>query len=155
MYASHASPRTPLLRFLQVVCIRGNLSRVINSVGQNHCSQEKGTPDYIPSTPADRSVCPHLVSLPPTTIEVVEKAKHLLTNKLHQFTGHISLACDQYVQYLPAGANPSVLNQHRRVIIMEVLACHITLPDLPNRRSSACHLWAPLGLRLSNINLSL
>jgi hypothetical protein len=38
MYASHASPRTPDVRFLRVVPIIGNLSRVINRVGQSHCS---------------------------------------------------------------------------------------------------------------------
>jgi hypothetical protein len=32
-----------------------------------------------PSTSADRSTGPHLVSLPLTTIETVEKVKHLLT----------------------------------------------------------------------------
>jgi hypothetical protein len=31
-----------------------------------------------------------------------------------RLTGHISLACDQYVQYLLTEANPSVLNRHRR-----------------------------------------
>jgi hypothetical protein len=30
-----------------------------------------------------------------------------------RLTGPISPSCDQYVQYLLAGANPSVLNQHR------------------------------------------
>jgi hypothetical protein len=34
-------------------------------------------------------------------------------NKLHRFTGPITLACDQNVQYLLVGANPSVLNRHR------------------------------------------
>jgi hypothetical protein len=33
---------------------------------------------------------------------------------LHQFTGPITPARDQYVQYLLAGANPSFLNQYRR-----------------------------------------
>jgi hypothetical protein len=31
----------------------------------------------------------------------------------------------------------------------------ITLPDLPNRRSSVFHLRAPSGLRVSNLNISL
>jgi hypothetical protein len=50
---------------------------VINRDGQSHCSQEKGIPDYIPSTPVDRSTGPHLVSLPLTTIEAVEKVTQL------------------------------------------------------------------------------
>jgi hypothetical protein len=43
-YASHASPRMPGIRFLQAVPIRGNLSRDADSVGQSHCSREKGLP---------------------------------------------------------------------------------------------------------------
>jgi hypothetical protein len=43
-YASHASPRMPIVRFLQVVSVCGNLSRVIDRVEQAHCSQEKGLP---------------------------------------------------------------------------------------------------------------
>jgi hypothetical protein len=50
---------------------------------------------------------------PHKTIEVVEKVKHLFMNRLHWFTGPISPACDQYIQYLLVGTNPSVLNQHR------------------------------------------
>jgi hypothetical protein len=33
-YASHVSPRTPDVRFLQVVPVRDNLSQATNSVGQ-------------------------------------------------------------------------------------------------------------------------
>jgi hypothetical protein len=85
MYVFSACPRMPLVRFLWAVPVRGNLSRVINSVGQSHCYQEKGTPNYIPITQADQSVGPHPVSLPLTTIEAVEKAKHLVA------TSYISL----------------------------------------------------------------
>jgi hypothetical protein len=79
-YAFLASPRTPLVRFLQAVPGRGNLSLVINNVGQSHYSQEKEILDYIPNTPTNRSAGPHPVSLPLTTIETVEKAKHILMN---------------------------------------------------------------------------
>jgi hypothetical protein len=41
-YASHASPRTPSVRFLWAVPIRGNLSQAVNIVEQGHCSREKG-----------------------------------------------------------------------------------------------------------------
>jgi hypothetical protein len=44
MYASHISPRTSNVCFLQVVPVRGNLSRVIDRVEQGHCSQEKRLP---------------------------------------------------------------------------------------------------------------
>jgi hypothetical protein len=43
-YASHASPRTPGIRFLRVDLILGNLSRVTDRGGQSHCSQQKGLP---------------------------------------------------------------------------------------------------------------
>jgi hypothetical protein len=37
-YAFHASPRMPDVRFLRAVPVRGNFSRVIDRVGQSHCS---------------------------------------------------------------------------------------------------------------------
>jgi hypothetical protein len=43
-YASHASPCMPGVRFLRAVPVRGNLSWVIDRVGQSHCSREKGLP---------------------------------------------------------------------------------------------------------------
>jgi hypothetical protein len=55
-----------------------NLSLANDSAGQSHYSQEKRIPIYIPGTPTDRSVGPHLVSLPLSTKEVVDKAKQLL-----------------------------------------------------------------------------
>jgi hypothetical protein len=79
----------------------------------------KRAPVLIHSTSADRFVGPHPVSLPRTAIKAVEKAKLLLMSRLHQFTGSISPAWHQYVQYLlrgvggGEGVNPSVLNQHR------------------------------------------
>jgi hypothetical protein len=38
MYASHAGPHTPDVRFLWTVPVRGNLSQVIDRVEQGHCS---------------------------------------------------------------------------------------------------------------------
>jgi hypothetical protein len=43
-YASHASPRTPDVRFLQAVPIRDNLSRVIDRVEHANYSREEGLP---------------------------------------------------------------------------------------------------------------
>jgi hypothetical protein len=56
-----------------------NLLLANNRVGQSHYSLEKGIPNYIPSTLADRSMDPHSVSLLPSTKEVVEKVNHLST----------------------------------------------------------------------------
>jgi hypothetical protein len=44
MYASHVNPRTPGVRFLWSVPVRGNPSRVTDRVGQSHCSREYGLP---------------------------------------------------------------------------------------------------------------
>jgi hypothetical protein len=113
-YASHASPRTPLICFLRVVHVRGNLSLAINSVGRTLLLLRIRIPDTILNTVADRSACPSPIFSPNTSIEVVMKAKHPLMNKLHQFNRSITPACDRYVQYLLAGANPSVLTRHQR-----------------------------------------
>jgi hypothetical protein len=43
-YASHTSPHMPRVCFLWAVPVHGNLSRVINKVGQSHCSWENGLP---------------------------------------------------------------------------------------------------------------
>jgi hypothetical protein len=43
-YASHTSPCMHGVRFLWAVPVHGNLSWVINRVGQSHCSREKGLP---------------------------------------------------------------------------------------------------------------
>jgi hypothetical protein len=64
----------------------------------------KKAPVLIHITMADRSTGHHPVSLPQTAIEAVEKTNHLLTNMIHWFTDLISLACDQYIQYLLTGA---------------------------------------------------
>jgi hypothetical protein len=41
-YASHANPCMSSVRFLRMVPVRGNLSWDPDSIGQSHCSQEKG-----------------------------------------------------------------------------------------------------------------
>jgi hypothetical protein len=79
MYASHASPRTPLVRFLRAVPVRGNLSLAINSVGWTLLLLRKRAPNPSPSTPIDRSTGPPPSFSPNTTIEAVMKAKHVLT----------------------------------------------------------------------------
>jgi hypothetical protein len=71
-----------------------------------------------------------------------------------RLTGLISPECNRYIQYLLVGANPLVLNRHRRgATTLEVPVFHISLPDLPNWRSSAFHLRAPPDLRLPKSNM--
>jgi hypothetical protein len=52
--------------------------------------------------------------LPCDSPGVGERCFSPMVTQLHQLTRPISPACDMYVQYLLAGANPSVLNRHRR-----------------------------------------
>jgi hypothetical protein len=136
-YASYVSPRTPHARFPRTVPVRDNLSCWPNGVGWTLLLLRKKAPDTIPSTLVDQSAClPHSFSLL-TTIEVVIKLKHMLMNKLQQFIVSISPKCDQYVQYLLVGANPSVLNGHKwglqpwRCQLSTSLSPHFPTDDSP------------------------
>jgi hypothetical protein len=101
----------------------------------------KRTPDTIHSTPADRSAGSYSVSLPSQPIKQWGKPNiyQQLTTRLIR---PISLTYDRYVQYLLAGANPSVLNRHRRGL--QPWRCRLAtypLPDLPNQ----LYLFFPKG----------
>jgi hypothetical protein len=52
--------------------------------------------------------------IPHDSLGVGERSFGQVVTQLHQLTGPITLACDRYVQYFLAVANPSVLNRHRR-----------------------------------------
>jgi hypothetical protein len=103
MYASHTSPRTPGIRILRAVPVRGNLPRAADRVGRSHCSREKRAPDTIPSTSADQSAGPYPVSLPSQPIKQWRKS-NIHQQHATRFTGPISPACDRYVQYLLMGS---------------------------------------------------
>jgi hypothetical protein len=92
---------------------------------------------------------------PNTTIEAVCLSQTSIDERATRVTGTISPVCDQYVQYLLAGANSSVLNRHRRGYNLAGASLPTPLPDHPNRRYYAFHLMVPPGLRLSNINTRL
>jgi hypothetical protein len=103
MYASCASPCTPLVRFLWATLVRGNLSLVINIVGQSHCSQEKRDSQLHPQH-VSWPICGSLFNFsPPHNHWSSRESQVSVGNKLHQFIGLISPACDQYIQYLLAG----------------------------------------------------
>jgi hypothetical protein len=55
----------------------------------------------------------HLSFSSNTTIEAVHLSQTSVDEHATQLTRPISLACDQYVQYMLMGVNPSVLNRHR------------------------------------------
>jgi hypothetical protein len=63
-YASHASPRTPGVHFLQAVPVRGNLSWDTDRFGQIPLLPRKRAPDTIHSMLADRSAGSYPASLP-------------------------------------------------------------------------------------------
>jgi hypothetical protein len=95
----------------------------------------KRAPGIIPSMPADRSVDPYLVFLPSQPMKQWRKP-NIHQQQATKFIGTISLACDQYVQYLLIGANRTVLNRHRRGL--QPWRCRLAtypLPDLPNQLS--------------------
>jgi hypothetical protein len=48
-YTSHAKPRTPGVRFLRAVHVRGNLSQVTNNIGRTLLLSRKRAPDTTPS----------------------------------------------------------------------------------------------------------
>jgi hypothetical protein len=95
-YASHANPHTPGVRFLWVVPVRGNLSRVVDIVEQGHCSREKGLP--IQSTThwlIDPHVCTQFHSQ--ANLEAVGAKPSICQRQNTRLTESISLACDRYV----------------------------------------------------------
>jgi hypothetical protein len=112
-YASRTNLRTSYIRFLRAAHIRGNLSQGIINVGRTLLLMRKRAPDTTPSPTEWSTGLPPSFS-PNTVIEVIMKANNLLMNKLEWFTGSITPVCDRYVQYLVTGANPSVVNRHRR-----------------------------------------
>jgi hypothetical protein len=67
-------------------------------------------PPTPPLSPAEWPAGPASISLPNTTIEVVRLSQTFVDEYATRLTRPISRACDQYVQYLLAGVNPSVLN---------------------------------------------
>jgi hypothetical protein len=112
-YTSQASPRTPDVCFIQAIPVHGNLSWVIDRVEQTHYFWEKGLP--IQSTV-------RRLTNPQVRTQFLSRANQLSSGgkatiyrwPATRLTGPISPACDRYIQYLLTGANPSVLNQHRR-----------------------------------------
>jgi hypothetical protein len=113
MYAFHPSPCMPDVRFLRVVSVRGNLSRVINRVRQSHCSREKGLPT--------QSTARRLTDLQARTQFLSwanqwssGESQNIYQQQTTRITGSISPVCDRYVQYFLTRANRTVLNRHRR-----------------------------------------
>jgi hypothetical protein len=74
---------------------------------------------------------------------------HVIT-KLHQLTGPITLSCDQYVQYLLSGANPSVLNDTGGGYSLRGVGLPHTTPRPSQLTVSTFHPRAPPCLQFSH-----
>jgi hypothetical protein len=101
-----------MTRTCSLQAVHGNLLRT--SIGLNgSTSPEKKDPHPNPQH-ADRLIHRSPSNFSPLkTIEVVGKSQPSIDYMLHEFTKLVSLVCDQYVQYLLAGTNSSVINRHR------------------------------------------
>jgi hypothetical protein len=101
---------------------------VVNSNGQSHCSREKGLPT--------QSIVRRLID-PQVHTQFLSQANHwssggkaiLCWRQITRLTGPITPTCDRYVQYLLAGGNTSVLNQHRRGL--QHLRCQLSTYHSP------------------------
>jgi hypothetical protein len=105
------SPRIALDHTYLTWSTYSNLSRVVDS--SESLLLRKRAPDTIHNMPTDRSVGPYLVSLQSQPMKQWRKP-NIYRQQATRLTGPISVACNWYVQYLLAGANPSFLNRHRR-----------------------------------------
>jgi hypothetical protein len=150
IYASHASPHMPGVCFLWPVPVRGNLSWAINRVEQGHCSWEKGLPTQ---STARRLTDPWVRTSfsPKSTNEAVRAKPSIYRLQATRLTGPISPACDRYVQHLLAGANPSILNQHRWGL--QPCRCRLAIYHSLTFPTSYLHfpLRAPPGLQFNQV----
>jgi hypothetical protein len=86
---------------------------VVNRFERVNCPREEGLPTQSTARRlTDPRVCTQLLSHN-SQWSSGEKSS-FCWHPTTRLIGLISLACNQYVQYLLAGANPSVLNRHRR-----------------------------------------
>jgi hypothetical protein len=140
-YTFCTSPRMPLVCFLRAVPVHGNLLLVVNNVRQSHSSQEKGTPDYIPNTPTDRSTGRHPISPPSQPLKQWRKLS------ICWWIGYIDLLSPYHQHVINTFNTCSRGPTHQSLIdidggtTLEVLAFHITLSALPNRGCSAFPQW--------------
>jgi hypothetical protein len=121
---------------------------VINNDGQSHCSWEKG---LLTQSTTRRLTDPWVHT------QFLSRASHwssggkatLYRQPATRLTRLISPACDQHIEYLLVGANPSVLNRHRRGL--QPWRCQLSTYHSPTFLTSCLYfpLRAPPGLRLS------
>jgi hypothetical protein len=115
-YASHASPRTPGVRFLRAVPVRDNLSYNHWQIWTDPLHPRRRAPDTIHNTTAIRSTGPYLAFLPQQPKSSGEKLSFCWQSTTRLIRS-ISSACDRYVQYLLVGANRTVLNRPSQPVV--------------------------------------
>jgi hypothetical protein len=102
---------------------------VVNRFEQINCTQEERLPTQSTAhRPSNPWVCTQLLSN--NSQWSSGKKSNFCWQPTTRLTGHISPACDRYVQYLLVGANSSVLNRHRRGI--QPWRCRFTMYPLLN-----------------------
>jgi hypothetical protein len=86
---------------------------VVNRFEQIHCTQE----EWLPTQSTTRRLTDprvHIQLLSHNNQWSSGEKSNFCWQPTTRLTGLISPVCDRYVQYLLAGANPSLLNRHRR-----------------------------------------
>jgi hypothetical protein len=147
MYAFHASPRTPRVRFStgsprtwQPFTSHQQHwmdPTALEIKGSRHNPQ----PDWMIRRSATQFLSQgnHWSS---------NESQASVDNRLYWFTGSITTACDWYVQYLLVRVNPSVLNQHRRGL--QPWRCRFTTYHSPTFPTDGLH-FPPKGPARSQV----
>jgi hypothetical protein len=93
---------------------------------------------------------PYPISLLSQPLKQWGKGTHLLMAAT-RLTGLISPACNRYIQYLLTGANPSVLNRHRRGL--QPWRCWLATYHSPTFPTNCLHLplRAPPDLQFNQV----
>jgi hypothetical protein len=144
-YASHTSLCMLGIRFLWAVPYVATFNDSSTDLDGSHCSCEKGFPTQsIACRLTDPWVHTHFLS------QVNQWSNRLKPSfcrwQATKLTGPIPPTCDRYVQYLLAGANPSVLNWDRRGL--QPWRCRLSTYHSPTFPTS-CLPFPPQGLARS------
>jgi hypothetical protein len=141
------TPHMLSMPVLRSVSIHGNLSCSPYKSQMGPCTRKKS---LYPKIVVTAIVLWDLILPPMRKLGLGERSFDQVVTQLHQFTGPISATCDQYVQYLLAGANPSVLNRHRREL--QAWRCQFFTSHSPSFPTDGPPLSTsgPTGLRLTS-----
>jgi hypothetical protein len=119
----------------------------LTDLDESHCSRETRIPDYILSTPADRSSCPHLASLPLTASEAVGLSQASVDDKLLGLLGS-DTSMRSVRSILPRGGQSIDLNRHRHGL--QPWRCWLSTCHFPTFPTSGLH-FSPKALTRSPV----